>query len=354
MDYQAPKFFLPRPQRLYSWWRSYQKKIPIEFSTIDEILEQFDLKRIDSPKNALGGRRNANIIVDTSNGKIVLKCYKNSLDDSTIIQEHSILRHLSKIGFPAVCLVSTLNGSTLIHHNHQRYAVYEFIDGFKFYDYILSSNLSMQYITMAGELLGKLHSALKEFFPIGYNSDGFKSKTGGRWRSLDWFSNKLAYCVQNISMNSLNRNNKKIFTLARHARKLEDQLVRSITILDETDLPRQIIHNDYNQSNILYRKDKSPIIIDFEIARLDWRLIDIIDGWEGFAKDKIKYNTKKMKFFFKAYQNEQVLCKDEFNYVITKDKYSIHQAYRFLKQTNWNSRNYNVLKNILGVRDLIL
>ena len=373
MDYQAPKFFLPRPQRFYSWWRTCQKEISIDFYTIDEILEQYGLKRINSPQNASGGRRNANIIVETSNGKIVLKRYRNSLGDSTIIQEHSILKHLGKIGFPAVCLVSTPTGGTLIYYNDQRYAIYEFIDGFRFYDYILSSNLSRQYIAMAGELLGQLHNDLKEFIPRGYNPDGFKSKTEGRWRSLDWFSNKLAFCIQNFSTDHLNRKNSKIFALASHARKLEDQLARSIEILDKADLPRQIIHKDYNKSNILYRKNKSPVIIDFEIARLDWRLIDIIDGWEGFAKDKFIYNSKKMGIFFKAYQDKLKLPKDElrfiplvweylnltrcilhlYSYVTTKDTYWIHEAYRFFKQTNCNLRHYGKLKKILGVSDLV-
>ena len=373
MDYQAPKFFLPRPQRFYSWWRTYQKEIPIDFKIIDEILAQYHLKRIKSPRNAQGGRRNANIIVETYNGKIVLKCYRNSLGDSTIIQEHSILKHLSKIGFPAVSLVSTPTGDTLIHYNDRRYAVYEFIDGFKFYDYILGSNLSRRYIAIAGELLGQLHSDLKGFIPIGYNPDGFKSQTEGRWRSLDWFSNKLAHCIQNLSTDHLNRINGKIFALICHARKLEDQLVRSIEILDEAGLPRQIIHKDYNQSNILYRKNKSPVIIDFEIARLDWRLIDIIDGWEAFAKDKFMYNPKKMGIFFKAYQDKNRLHEDELrfiplvwkylnltrcilhlhNYVTTKDTYSIHEAYRFLKQTNCNFRNNEKLSKILGVSDLV-
>jgi Ser/Thr protein kinase RdoA (MazF antagonist) len=218
-----------------------------------------------------------------------------------------------------------------------------------------------------------LHSDLKEFIPIGYNPDGFKSQTEGRWRSLDWFSNKLAHCIQNLSTDHLNRINSKIFALICHARKLEEQMVRSIEILDEAGLPRQIIHKDYNQSNILYRKYKSPVIIDFEIARLDWRLIDIIDGWEAFAKDKFMYNPKKMEIFFKAYQDKNRLRKDELrfiplvwkyldltrcilnlhNYVTTKDTYSIHEAYRFLKQTNCNLRNNGKLKKILGVSDLV-
>ena len=54
---------------------------------------------------------------------------------------------------------------------------------------------------------------------------------------------------------------------------------------------------------------------------MDWKLIDLINGWESFCKDKSKFNVDKMKIFLHAYQKEQDLSDEEVCYLPKVYKY---------------------------------
>lgn len=294
----------------------------------------------------------------------MLKMYKESLGQSTIVQEHSILKYLEKISFPAVRIEATRIGETLVQRHNTRYALFNFVDnGFHSYDYIKTPHQSRQCIAVAGKTLALLHDKLKNFIPEGYNPDGFKSRAGKRYRDLEWFVNKLKICIDQTRSISEKKNKKKNLWLRRRAGDLENGLKKTNALIDDANLPRQIIHKDYGPSNLLFRKNALPVVLDFEIARLDWRIVDIIDGWQGFCIDRFGYNIKKMKYFLDAYQAHLPLTRDEiklmpavwklielrscirywYAYCHTGDRVSLTKACKNLNETDWLAANQTAL-----------
>jgi Ser/Thr protein kinase RdoA (MazF antagonist) len=200
--------------------------------------------------------------------------------------------------------VETKSSQTLVQRGKNRYALFDYVVGsFRSFDYIAFPKQTHQYIAIAGEMLAILHDKLADFTPQGYNPDGFKSKTGDRWRDIEWFADKLAFSVNKTSLRNENRPKHKYTLLLQNARKLKTILFDNTYLLNSTDLPRQIIHADYHPGHLLLRKNEPPVIIDFEIARFDWRLIDIIYGLQTFCKNRRGYYChNKIRTFLSNYQ----------------------------------------------------
>lgn len=370
MLYPKSRLYLPNPRKLYSFIRpSFQKKV-LSLHTIQAILSLYGLSLDGIPKQVTSGMRNTTIVVNTTRGKKVLKRYKESLSDSTIIQEHSILRYLGEKNFPCVRIVSANSGQTITYYEKDRYALFDFVKGFKLYDYIFLPGTKEQFIAASGNLLGKLHRLLNDFVPKGFNPDGFNPETNRRWRDTEWFLSKIDDIKKHASDGKNIKNTKLSIFLAEY-RSLGKLLVEVQKQLQQANLPRQIIHKDFGQSNIIFRKNKSPIVIDFEIARLDWRVIDLINAWEKFCRNRFRYSEKKMKIFLDAYQKEVNLSQNEFKNIqlvwkylnitrcifhfhkfsITGSKLSLAHANRYLKQTRWKADHYNKVKTVTDSKE---
>ncbi len=318
----GPKVYLPRPDRLFHNLISRQQRPQIDLTVIKEVMAQYDLEIIVVPKILSGGNRSSSLLIHTPQGKKVLKRYIGSLTDSTIVYEHSILTYLGQIDFPAPRLVATGAGEVLVRHGEHRYALFDFIEGgFQYFNYVLLPEQTRQFIILAGEMLANLHNKLKKLVLQGYNPDGFKSQSEDRWRNLEWIMGKLACCVAETPRLNKNLNNSQADFLLQQAGHLEQSLRQFDEVLKEAALPRLIIHADYGPYNLLFRKNGPPVILDFEMARLDWRVTELIDAWYRFGYDKLGFRFNKMKWLLDAYQTHFPITEQEWQYIPTVWKY---------------------------------
>ncbi|MEN8198403.1 MAG: phosphotransferase, partial [Pseudomonadota bacterium] len=46
--------------------------------------------------------------------------------------------------------------------------------------------------------------------------------------------------------------------------------------LGDAQLPRLVIHGDFGIHNMLFHDNESATLLDFELARLEWRLSDLV------------------------------------------------------------------------------
>jgi Ser/Thr protein kinase RdoA (MazF antagonist) len=321
MHYPSYHLYIPHPRRFYSLIKAYRRKTCFDSSTVREILNYFNLELTGPLTPITAGMRNKSLIVNTSQGPKFLKRYKESLGETTIVQEHSILRFLQRKDFPSVRLEPTPAGQTLIHFENKRYALFEFVEGHRIFDYFFLPSTLKKLIYLAGYVLGKLHTQLHNFIPDGYNPDGFNPETGKRWRDIEWFFEQLEY-IKKFFANVNGKKQNKIFkSIIADIEILGSNLLKIDKLFSQVNLPQQIIHKDFGRSNILFQKNKLPTVIDFEIARMDWKLIDLINGWEHFCRGKSGFNVDKMKIFLNAYRKEQHISDEEARYLPTIYKY---------------------------------
>lgn len=294
-------FYVPRPDRLYHQFRYRRERSNIEQRLVQDILAEYGVQVRGNIEVQVG--RSDSVIFETPDGKKMLKRYKETLIPAAVLHEHSILTYLAQIGFPAPRLARTISGDTLLQKEGRCYAVFEFLEGyFQYHNYLLLPGQLRQFITASGKALGTLHSTLQDFTPEGYHPNGFKSRTEGRWRELDWFDEKLEQCRQNLPRLQSRDGRVAGDMFSEHAGWVEATLHELDERIDVAALPRVIIHGDYGPYNLFFKREAPTVILDFELARLDWRLADLAMALPAFANSRLGFSLQKMRCFLEGYR----------------------------------------------------
>ena len=304
-------FLLPRPDKLFRRWREPKGKTAVSPQTLQAIIAAYDLQVMGEISQPVGTSRGDHVILTTSGGKKILKRYKGSVSPPAVIHEHSILNHLAQIDFPAPRLLATSDGQTLLQKDGSCFALFDFLDGyFQYHQYLLWPSQTHQLMALSAQALAALHNALKDFVPEGCNPNGFKAQNGERWRDANWYAEQLSWCQQNIAdlplVTSL-----ELQTMRQYGQWAEDILYTLDEELKQAALPRLIIHGDYGPYNLFFQHGRPVVILDFELARLDWRVTDLAKSFVQFTKNRLGFDLKKMNHFLEAYNTISAVKADE-------------------------------------------
>jgi len=306
------EFYIPRPDRLYDSVRFRRRPSVIEPATTVEVLAQYGLELRATPQVPPGPGRSHSLILTTSQGKKVLKRYKYTVIVPAIVHEHSILAYLAGVGFPSPRLVATPSGETMVCRDGHHYAMFDFIaGGFQYHNYLLLPVQVRKFIAASGEILASLHDELKDLVPQGHSPNGFRSRQEDWWRDREWYASRLAHCRAETQRSDHDGSGPEAAWLLRYAGFLEEALDQLDGRLKEASLPRMIIHGDYGPYNLLFKGERSITILDFELARLDWRATELVDGLQRFSLNRWGFNLDKMKCFLDAYRVRFAINSDE-------------------------------------------
>jgi len=310
-------FYLPRPDRFWRLFLSRFRRPDIDLTAVEQVLAEYGLALVKSPHVPGGRGRSRSLIVHTTQGKKVLKRYVPTRTLPTIVHEHSILKQLAEVDFPAPRLAVTRAGETIVSQGDRHYALFNFIEGgFQYHDYLLLPAQSRRFLVIAGETLAALHLQLADFVPEGQNPFGFKSPAEGEWRDLDWYLNRLAHCVQETQRFKSTASTPQADQLLQQSSSMERTLVELDRTLKQADLPRLIIHSDYGPYNLLFRPHAPMTVLDFELARVDWRLSEFVYAFPHFAHYKwFGFNFGKAQCLLDAYRMHLPIKSDELRFL---------------------------------------
>jgi Ser/Thr protein kinase RdoA (MazF antagonist) len=140
---------------------------------------------------------------------------------------------------------------------------------------------------------------------------------------------------------------------------LENSLIELNTKLLQMKLTRHIIHGDYGPYNLIFFKNKKLMVLDFEMARLDWRITEIIQTLQRFCFKRFNFDILKMKVFLQSYRCQTTLkfselfyfpdvweylairnvVKNWYSYSKLKDKIILDKIRRSIKNFQWIKKN---------------
>jgi Ser/Thr protein kinase RdoA (MazF antagonist) len=250
-------------------------------------------------------------MVPTSEGMKVLRRYRTSLSLSTIALEHSVLRRLAACGFPAPRMVESLCGETLVEGPDGRYVLFDFLEGgYHYHNYLLFPGQARRFAAISADLLGRLHAELEGFEPQGFNPDGFLSAAAGRERDAAWLLATLDASERNGRRNGRQGSGNGV-TPPAGREAVRRQFLELECELEDAALPRVVIHADYGPYNILFRAADPPVVLDFEMARIDWRITDLVLSWLRFCRDRFGFKLGRMEDFVRAYSTRVDLTHEE-------------------------------------------
>jgi Ser/Thr protein kinase RdoA (MazF antagonist) len=303
---------LPRPDRLIRRALFRRRPPALDVALLDEILAQWGLRLEGAPQAADGAGRSDSAILSTSGGRKVLKRYKGTLDVEAVRHEHGILSELARLHFPAPRLTSTLSGETLLRWGGHSYALFEFLEGgFQYHNYLLLPGQRRRLIASSGRALAVLHATLRDFEPPGRHPSGFRSRTDGRWRDMDWYASQLAEAHTLAPGLSGDAGKTVRRALAGGAGPVERRLQQLHRQLKDAGLPRLVVHGDYGPYNLLFRPGAPVVILDFELARLDWRLTDLATALPSFGRTRLGFSRDDIASFLAAYAGASDIGGDE-------------------------------------------
>ncbi len=276
---------LPRPGLLIQSIKpkTRAQRRPLE-DCIFEVIADFDFS-LTGPVEALpGGARNEIWLLPTTAGKKVLKRYKASLDMNQIQYEHAIFQHLEQKHFPTTRLVHNQRGESILQSDGRQYAMFDFLEGYyRFSNYLFFPSQQRWFLTEMGRSLANLHLALRDFDSPTGSTFGFQSSTQNRIRDLDWFLTLLdksrkasEAALSEAALTQAAGPTHRM--LLGWVKEIEERLRQTDEKLSAVGLERTTIHGDYGAYNIMVKPNAPMCVLDFELARLDWRQVDLVSA----------------------------------------------------------------------------
>jgi len=303
---------LPRLDRFIRDSRYRVERKKRENQSFVKILGEYRLNPL-GPVTAYGSQGRSDVwVAATDRGKKFIKRYKSFVEPGQIQYEHSILMHLARVGFPAPTLVHTQNNETTVADDGRRYALFEYLEGyFQYHNYLYLPTQMNWFLSTAGYILGWLHSILDGFSPAGSNPEGYPDYTGKRTRDAAWYVGQLKTCRDSTALVPRDSLDPTLTNLMDLSGWMEETLLQLDERLEAANPKRIIIHADYGPYNLLFKYGSPVVVVDFELARLDWRLVDLVKSIDMFTRNRFHFDVAKIKRLLESYQRVFPISKEE-------------------------------------------
>ncbi|HET6380047.1 MAG TPA: phosphotransferase [candidate division Zixibacteria bacterium] len=289
-------FEVPRPDRALGRRRAQRR--PVTFP-LEAVLAELGLRPAGRIRRLAAGRSDV-VAVDTHRGEVVVKRYRDAVDEGAIAGEHSVLRELAAQRFPSPRLIEAAGGETLVRHPSGRYAAFVALTGYRpLHTLTALPGTSRRLAGDAGRTLATLHARLRGFVPAGANPDGLAGWDGPRIRPIEWYVERLRAGAQPDGPDSA--------VLERAARRL----VRVEAIVQDSAPRSAVIHGDYGPYNLLVRPGDQIVVSDFELTRIDWLLTDLATALPRFAASRVGFSGRRAKAFLAGYAAYGDLSEEE-------------------------------------------
>ncbi len=256
---------------------------------IRAVLDAYGLTQAGRPRQ-LGSptARGDSLRIRTTRGEVVVKRYKQTVTARSIELEHSVLAALERTQFPAPRLRRTPAGSSSMEVDGRLHAVYEYLAGYTDpRNFIMVPSDRRRVDLMAAAALADLHLALAEHAPPASESLGYLRRGGDRVRPMDWYAEQLG----------------SVAAPRRVRAWLESTLWRIRETLEGEHLPLTVIHGDFGWHNLLLRRGAPLVVVDFELARLDWRVADLAIALPRLAAGRLALDLDRARRFLGAYRD---------------------------------------------------
>jgi thiamine kinase-like enzyme len=198
-------------------------------------------------------------------------------------------------------------------------SVYEFEEGVCYTDFVWWPSQQRQLVRQAGRTLAKYHQAVSGLEPMHFKWDAYRPRAMAdpraasspqdeqhprvagshvykRWREASLYQQSLGEIRSLLRAPRVSTTDQgppaevsltsspSIDAFARsHLDEIERLLDLESVIERRSDLPKVVIHGDYTPWNLLLRPDRSFFVLDFNAARLDLRIFDVILATFWFA-----------------------------------------------------------------------
>jgi Ser/Thr protein kinase RdoA (MazF antagonist) len=262
---------LPRVGRFAHELRARRRPPPIDVATVDAVLGSYGLDTAGGPRALPLGWRSDNVVVTTPAGPAVVKRFLTRTATEAIVHEHAITTRAWSAGLPVTPPWPTRSGATMCRVGGRTYAVAGYVAGVSLSGCHLTPRAAARAHHDAGVVLAALHTELLGFRPAGRHHLGVR---GDGPRPDEDTADTIAAIERSRREGDPDHEVQR--WLVAHSDRVGDRIAQLEAALAERGPTIGIIHGDYGLHNLTFADHAPPTVHDFELARRDRLLIDVI------------------------------------------------------------------------------
>lgn len=257
------------------------------------ILDAWQLGPIRALVQPQTGTINEIVRAVTTGGDFYLRAYRHP---ERAPFEHAAIAHARSHGLPAVGPCPLPDGTTLLERDGRRYALFPRAPGRQ----RTRGDLGPGEIAAMGGFLATLHLALRDYPRAAGRSRAITIDRAATLAWLDRLEEAIRHRPDTDPLDAV-----ALPRLAARRAWLERQPADSE--IDEAVLGEQLIHGDYQETNLFFAEGEVCAVIDWDqayVASRAWEVIRTLDLVFGFAPDRCRG-------FLAAYRAVQPLAPDD-------------------------------------------
>jgi homoserine kinase type II len=274
------------------------------------ILAAWDIGPLYTCTVPESGTLNDTLLVTVGRGKFVLRGYRRHGERAAVAREHAVIVHARARGVPAIVPLPLPGGDTILERDDRCYALFPFATGGQ----VRRADLGPDKAAAMGACLARIHRALRDFPHAGLQQEAV---TANRDQTLAGVEQLLAVIARRpikdaTDLAALDR-------LVSRRDWLRHQ--PAVSRRDLAALGPQVIHGDYQETNLFFADGQVCAVIDWERARLAPRALEAVRTMDlafGLAPTLCRE-------FVAAYRAGGLLPRSELD--IAADAYGLMRAY---------------------------
>lgn len=257
-----------------------------------KIAELYNLGRVKRIKKLIGGWNNDNFKISTEKGEFVYRFIGNPSNRDREFIMLKIVNFLkeSDIPYKIPSPIKNIHRRFFSSLNKRRFWIYSWIPGRTISE---EKTLSLAEIKEFARALARYHKVIKSF-----KLEKLKSK-----RNYSFYKNEFK------KLEKIKPKNKTDKLMLKELEFFRKQLLK--LEIENFEKEGIIIHTDFSQKNIIFRKNRVFGIIDFEAWEISTKLLDIAYTVKHCCKTKKGFDKKRFDIFLKEYTKYSSLSKKE-------------------------------------------
>lgn len=304
---------------------------PAGLSTAD-ICRSWNLPPILSTMAPSTGTIHHITILSTSEANYVLRAYRYAPKDrSRIVTEHAVASYVQAHGLPAVAPLPLPSGETILEHEGRFYAVYPFAQGQQLPREQVTAH---EIVAAMGRCLGELHQLLSAYPHEQVRSQAFtvdQSTTFSKMERLE------AAIAEKASSDQFDQ--QILAMLAQRRAWLAT--TPPVDLQAFSSLERQVLHGDYQETNLFFTGGRVSAIIDWDQAYAAPRTWEIIRTLHYV----FNLDAPRCHVFLNAYHEAFPLSFEELD--TTAEAYGWIQAHNLWAYTSFYLDNNQRVRHLL-------
>ncbi|MEO9029121.1 MAG: phosphotransferase [Ktedonobacteraceae bacterium] len=280
---------------------------------LDAVRAAWQLPPILTSWSPETGTVHSTVLFSTSNGqRYAWRVYRYTEEErERIVQEHALCAFVHAHGLPAITPLPLAAGATMLEHEGRFSALFPFAEGYQ----TLRGHLTQSEIAAMGRCLGELHHILRDYPAAPVQSRSFEVNQATTLAKLGEIEQAVTAHEQ------AEEHHWVLFLLAQRRNwlmKANEPNMQAFLALET-----QLIHGDYQETNLFFTNGRVSAIIDWDQAYTAPRAWEILRVLHYVGKLDVDFCCT----FLATYRQILPLAQAELD--IAAEVYSWMQAHSF-------------------------